>query len=59
MITRVMLLIKKIFICYYRFQENIGNGDLPVFMTMVMILFTTYLYLTGMSTGISFFWVNI
>ncbi|MDE6192602.1 MAG: hypothetical protein K2M83_01285 [Muribaculaceae bacterium] len=51
--------MKKIFVCYYRFQEHIGNGDLPVFMSMVMILFATYLYLTGISTGISFFWVNI
>lgn len=50
---------QKIFVCYYRFQEHIGNGDLPVFMSMVMILFATYLYLTGISTGISFFWVNI
>ena len=51
--------MKKIFVCYYRFQEHVGNGDLPVFMSMVMILFATYLYLTGISTGISFFWVNI
>ena len=54
-----MRLIKKIFVCYYRFQERIGNGDMPVFMSMVMIVFATYLYLTGISTGISFFWVNI
>ena len=54
-----MRLIKKIFVCYYRFQERIGNGDMPVFMAMGMILFATYLYLTGISTGISFFWVNI
>ena len=51
--------MQKIFVCYYRFQERIGNGDIPVFMSMVMILFATYLYLTGISTGISFFWVNI
>ena len=51
--------MQKIFVCYYRFQERIGNGDMPVFMSMVMILFATYLYLTGISTGISFFWVNI
>ena len=51
--------MQKIFVCYYRFQEHIGNGDLPVFMSMVMIVFATYLYLTGISTGISFFWVNI
>ena len=54
-----MKLLKKIFVCYYRFQERIGNGDMPVFMSMVMIVFATYLYLTGISTGISFFWVNI
>lgn len=51
--------MQKIFVCYYRFQERIGNGDMPVFMAMGMILFATYLYLTGISTGISFFWVNI
>ena len=51
--------MQKIFVCYYRFQERIGNRDMPVFMSMGMILFTFYLYLTGISTGISFFWVNI
>ena len=59
MITRVMLLIKKIFVCCYCFQERIGNGDMPVFMSMGMILFATYLYLTGISTGISFFGVDV
>ena len=54
-----MKLLKKIFVCYYRFQERIGNGDMPVFISLGMILFATYLYLTGISTGISFFWVNI
>ena len=54
-----MRLIKKIFVCYYRFQEHIGNGDMPVFMSMGMILFAFYLYLTGISTGISFFWVDV
>ena len=54
-----MRLIKKIFVCYYRFQERIGNGDMPVFMSMGMILFAFYLYLTGISTGISFFWVDV
>ena len=54
-----MKLWQKIFVCYYRFQERIGNGDLPVFMSMVIILFATYLYLTGISTGISFFWVDV
>ena len=51
--------IQKIFVCYYRFQERIGNGDIPVFMSMGMILFAFYLYLTGISTGISFFWVDV
>ena len=51
--------MKKIFVCYYRFQERIGNGDMPVVMSMGMILFAFYLYLTGISTGISFFWVNV
>lgn len=54
-----MRLIKKIFVCYYRFQDRIGNGDMPVFMSMGMILFAFYLYLTGISTGISFFWVDV
>lgn len=54
-----MKLLQKIFVCYYRFQECIGNGYMPVFMSMGMILFTFYLYLTEISTGISFFWVNI
>ena len=51
--------MQKIFVCYYRFQERIGNGDIPVFMSMGMILFAFYLYLTGISTGISFFWVDV
>ena len=51
--------MQKIFVCYYRFQERIGNGDMPVFMSMGMILFAFYLYLTGISTGISFFWVDV
>ena len=54
-----MKLWQKIFVCYYRFQERIGNGDMPVFMSMGMILFAFYLYLTGISTGISFFWVDV
>ena len=54
-----MKLMHKIFVCYYRFQERIGNGDMPVFMSMGMILFAFYLYLTGISTGISFFWVDV
>ena len=54
-----MRLIRKIFVCYYRFQDRIGNGDMPVFMSMGMILFAFYLYLTGISTGISFFWVDV
>ena len=51
--------MQKIFVCYYRFQERIGNGDMPVVMSMGMILFAFYLYLTGISSGISFFWVNV
>ena len=51
--------MQKIFVCYYRFQERIGNGDMPVVMSMGMIFFAFYLYLTGISTGISFFWVNV
>ena len=54
-----MLLIKKIFVYCSRFQEHIGNGDISVFMSMGMILFATYLYLTGISTGILFFWVDV
>ena len=54
-----MNLLQKIFVCYYRFQARIGNGDMSVFMSMGMILFAFYLYLTGISTGISFFWVDV
>ena len=54
-----MKMWQKIFVCYYRFQERIGNVDMPVFMSMDMILFAFYLYLTGISTGISFFWVDV
>ena len=54
-----MKLWQKIFVCYYRFQEHIGNGDMPVVMSMGMILFAFYLYLTGISTWISFFWVDV
>ena len=54
-----MKLCKKIFVCCYRFQERIGNGDMSVVMSMGMILFAFYLYLTGISTIISFFGVNI
>ena len=32
---------------------------MPVVMSMGMILFAFYLYLTGISTGISFFWVDV
>ena len=45
--------MQKIFVCYYRFQERIGNGEMPVVMSMGMIFFAFYLYLTGISTGIS------
>lgn len=49
-----MMFFKRLFVCCYRFQERIGNGDMPVFMSMGMILFAVYLYLTGISTGVSF-----
>ena len=31
--------MQKIFVCYYRFQERIGNGDMPVAMSMCCICF--------------------
>lgn len=54
-----MKFLKKIFVCCCRFQERIGNGDMPVAMSMGMILFTIYIYLTAISIGISFYWGNI
>lgn len=54
-----MKFLKKIFVCCYRFQERIGNGGMPVAMSMGMILFTIYIYLTAISIGVSFCWGNI
>lgn len=54
-----MMFFKRLFVCCYRFQERIGNGDMPVFMSMGMLLFAVYLYLTTISIGVSFYWENI
>ena len=51
--------MQKIFVCYYRFQERIGNGDMPVFMSMGMILFALFLYLFSVTTVVLFFFGNI
>lgn len=53
------MFFKKLFVCCYRFQERVGNGAKPVFMSICMILFAVYLYLTSILVGISFYWVNI
>ncbi|WP_285827884.1 hypothetical protein [Bacteroides acidifaciens] len=50
---------QKIFVCYYRFQERIGNGDLPVFISMGMILFALFLYLFSVTTVVLFSFGNI
>lgn len=54
-----MKFLKKIFVCCYRLQERVGNGDMPVAMSMGMILYTFYIYLTAISIGVSFYWENI
>ena len=54
-----MMFFKKLFASCYRFQERVGNGDKPVFMSMGMILFAVCLYLTSILVGVSFYWVNI
>ncbi len=54
-----MMFFKRLFVCCYRFQERIENGDMPVFMSMGMILFAVYLYLTGISIGVSFIWEKV
>ena len=54
-----MMFFRKLFACCYRFQKRIGNGDMPVFMSMGMILFAIYLYLTSISIGVSFYWENV
>lgn len=54
-----MMFLKRLFVCCYRFQERIGNGDMPVFMSIGMILFAVYLYLTGISIGVSFIWEKV
>ena len=53
------MFFKKLFASCYRFQERVGNGDKPVFMSMGMILFAVCLYLTSILVGVSFYWVNI
>ena len=53
------MFFKKLFACCYRFQERVGNGDKPVFMSMGMIFFAVYLYLTSILVGVPFYWVNI
>ena len=50
---------QKIFVCYYRFQERIGNGDMPVFISMGMILFVLFLYLFSITTVVLFSFENI
>ena len=45
--------------CYYRFQERIGNGDMPVFISMGMILFALFLYLFSVTTVVLFYFGNI
>ena len=54
-----MKLWKMIFVCCYRFQERIGNGDMPVFMSMGMILFALFLYLFSVTTVVLFHFGNI
>lgn len=54
-----MKFFKKLFICCYRFQEFVGNGDMSVFMSLGMMLFAVYFYLTSIGVGISFYWENI
>ena len=51
--------LKKIFVCYYRFQERIGNGDMPVSISMGMILFALYLYLFSLTTVALFYFGNV
>ena len=54
-----MKLMQKIFVCYYRFQERIGNGDMPVFISMGMMLFALFLYLFSVTTVVLFYFGNI
>lgn len=54
-----MMFFRKLFVCCYRFQVRFGNGDMPVFMSMCMILFAVYLYLTSIAIGVSFYWKNV
>ena len=54
-----MKLLQKIFVCYYRFQERIGNGDMPVSISMGMILFSLYLYLFSLTTVALFYFGNV
>jgi len=41
------------------FSETFGNGDILVFMSMGMMLFAVYLYLTSIVMSISFYLGNI
>ncbi len=54
-----MKLMQKIYVCYYRFQERIGNGDMPIFISMGMMLFALYLYLFSITTVVLFSFENI
>lgn len=54
-----MMFLKRLFVCCYRFQKRIGNGYMPVFMSMGMILFAIYLYLTSIAIGLSFYWEDM
>lgn len=51
-----MKFIKKLFYNCYHFQIKVGNGDMPVFMAFVMILFGTYIYLA--SIGMLLAWLT-
>lgn len=53
------MFLKRLFVCCYRFQKRIGNGYMPVFMSMGMILFAIYLYLTSIAIGLSFYWEDM
>lgn len=53
------MFFRKLFVCCYRFQVRFGNGDMPAFISMCMILFAVYLYFTSISIGVSFYWENV
>lgn len=50
-----MKLIKILFYNYYHFQQKTGNGDICIFMAFVMILFSSYLYLTSIGMLLELF----